>query len=85
MAWKIFDLVIPTYWECEDIDGLTLSWRRSLSYKNRSIDLLCKPMDWFLYDRDRPHEIVKQFYFACELAIIYIHTSQLNWKLIYKV
>ena len=31
---------------------LTLSWRRSLSYRNQSIDLLCKSMDWFLYDRD---------------------------------
>ena len=37
---------------------LTLSWRRSLSYKNQSIDLLCKSMDWFLYDRDHHHERV---------------------------
>ena len=27
---------------------LTLSWQRSLSFRNQSIDLL----DWFLYDRD---------------------------------
>ena len=34
------------------IDGqsLTLSWRRSLSYGNQSIDLLCKSIDWFLFD-----------------------------------
>ena len=27
----------------------TLSWRRSLSYRNQSIDLLCKSVDWFLW------------------------------------
>ena len=37
---------------------LTLSWRRSLSHRNQSIDLLCKSMDWFLYDRDLRHESV---------------------------
>ena len=29
---------------------LTLSWRRSLAYRNQPIDLQSKPMDWFLYD-----------------------------------
>ena len=28
---------------------LTLSWRRPLSYRNQSIDLLCKPMGWLSY------------------------------------
>ena len=28
---------------------LVLSWRRSLSYRNQSINLQCKSMDWFLY------------------------------------
>ena len=37
---------------------LTLSWLKSLSYRNQSIDLLCKSVDWFLFDRDLPHEIV---------------------------
>ena len=36
--------------------SLTLSWRRSLSYGNQPIDLLCKSMNWFLYDRDLRHE-----------------------------
>ena len=36
--------------------SLTLSWRRSLPYRNQSIDLLCKSMHWFLYDRDFLHE-----------------------------
>ena len=38
---------------------LTLSWRRSLSYRNQTIDLLCKSMDWFLYDSDLRHGRVK--------------------------
>ena len=27
-----------------------ITWRRPLSYRNQSIDLLRKSMDWFLYD-----------------------------------
>ena len=38
---------------------LTLSWRRSLSYRNQSIDLLSKSMGWFLYDNGLRHERVK--------------------------
>ena len=37
---------------------LILSWWRSLSYRSQSIDLLCKSMKWFLYDRDLHHEKV---------------------------
>ena len=39
--------------------ALTILWRKSLSYRNQYIYLLCKPMDWFLYDRDLRHEKVK--------------------------
>ena len=39
---------------------LTLSWRRPISYRNQSIDLLCKSMDWFLYDIGLRHERVKR-------------------------
>ena len=35
---------------------LTLSWQRSLSCRDQSIDFLCKWMDWFLYDRNLRHE-----------------------------
>ena len=42
---------------------LALSWRRSLSYRNQSIDLLCKSMEWFLYDRDLRYEVVKGYDF----------------------
>ena len=38
---------------------VTLSWRRSPSYRNQSIDLLCKSMDRILYDRELCHERVK--------------------------
>ena len=40
--------------------GLSLSWRRQLSYRNRYIDLLHKSMDWFLlYDNSLRHERAK--------------------------
>ena len=45
--------------------SLTLSWRRPLSYRNQSIDLLGKSMDWFLYDngvrRERVYESIYLF------------------------
>ena len=39
---------------------LNLSWRRPLSYRNQSIDLLYKSMDWFLYDNGLRHERIRQ-------------------------
>ena len=42
------------------IKSLTLSWRRSLSYRNQSNDLLCKLVHCFLYDSDLHHERVKK-------------------------
>ena len=38
--------------------NLTLSWWMSLSYRNQSIDLICKSMEWFLFDRNLHHERV---------------------------
>ena len=40
--------------------GLTPSWRKSLSYRSWSIDLQSKSMYWFLYDMDLPHERAKK-------------------------
>ena len=40
---------------------LTLLWLKFFSYRNQSIDLLCKSMDRFLYDRDLRHERVNVF------------------------
>ena len=45
------------------IDCLALSWRRPLSYRNQSIDLRSKSMDWFLYDNGLCHERVKEIDF----------------------
>ena len=42
--------------------GITFSWRRSLSYRNQSIDLQSKSMDWFLYDKDLRHERLNSFW-----------------------
>ena len=44
---------------------LTLSWRRPLSYRNQSIDFLCKLMDWFLCDNGLRHERVNQNFDGC--------------------
>ena len=54
---------------------LALSWRRSLSYRNQSIDLLCKSIDWFLYDRGLRHERVETLYFKCLLRF-WVHLWQ---------
>ena len=40
--------------------NLALSWRGPLSYRNLSIDLQSKLMDWFLYDNGFGHERVKR-------------------------
>ena len=39
---------------------LTLSRRRSLSYRNQSMDLLYKSMEWFLDDRYFCFERIKE-------------------------
>ena len=48
-----------TFFNFKDKNSLTLSWWRSPSYRNQSIDFQSKLMDWFLYDRDLRQEIVK--------------------------
>ena len=72
---------------------LTLSWRRPLSYRNQSIDLLCKSMDWFLYGNGLRHERVnwrtsKNLQLTCSLNWISLSQGWLcglrccaqNWK-----
>ena len=39
--------------------GKCFSWRKSLSYRNLSIDFQSKYIDWFLYDSDLRNEKVK--------------------------
>ena len=50
---------------CQVVPGLnrlTLSWRRALSYRNQSIDLQSKSIDWFLYNNGLCHERVNRHY-----------------------
>ena len=41
---------------------LTFSWRRSLPYRNQSIDLQSKLMDWFLYNNGLRRGRVEYFF-----------------------
>ena len=47
------EILLPT------INCLTLSWRMPIPYRNQSIDLQSKSMDWFLYDIGLRNERVK--------------------------
>ena len=53
--------ITQIYFDCFEEITLTLWWRRLLSYRSQSIDLLYKSRHWFLYDRNLHHEIVKQW------------------------
>ena len=50
--------ILGCFTSCENWAVVYPSWRRSLSYRNQSIDLHSKSMDWFLNDRDIRHERV---------------------------
>ena len=65
----IFNVVSRVFWTMYTLEKhlgkfswfqqkLTLSWRRSLSYRNQSIDLHSKSMDWSLNNRYLGHERV---------------------------
>ena len=56
---------------------LTLWWRGRLSYRNQSIDLLRKSMDWFLCDNSLRHERVKKVCFLCLFNADFKHTLAL--------
>ena len=49
---------------------LTLSWRRPLSYRNQSIDLRSKSIDWFLYDKGLRHESVKTWVVSYSVLVL---------------
>ena len=51
---EIISKFLPKY-----LMNLTLSRRSPLLYRNHSIDLLCKSMDWFLYNNGLRLERVK--------------------------
>ena len=51
---------------------LTLSRRRQLSYRNQSIDLRSKSMDWFLYDNGlRLERVLKFVSMACNDKLLW--------------
>ena len=64
MIWEHlgFGTVITKIVKTNEVQNyhLTLSWRRPLSYRNQSIDLPNKSMDWFIYDNGLRHERVKE-------------------------
>ena len=45
--------------KCFNSTEAIIIWRRPFSYRNQSIYLLRKSMDWFLYDNGLRHERVK--------------------------
>ena len=60
-------------------DNLALSWRKSLSYRKQSIDLLFKSVDWFVQVRDHRHERVKMPYLL--VNILQVMIKSLLWPL----
>ena len=61
---------------------LTLSWRRPLSYRNQSIGLQNKSMDWFLYNNGLRHERVKfytfHYQYKCLKNVIHQKTVKMD-------
>ena len=57
---------------------LTLSWQRPLSYRNQSIDLRSKSMDWFLYNNSLRHERINPLYLLQSIARTYLEPSQIS-------
>ena len=66
---------------------LTLPWQRPLSYRNQSIDLLRKSLDWFLYDNGLRHERVKYINpFQPSAPFLYLlKTSENFWCSVFRV
>ena len=62
---------------CKILNCKILSRRKSLLHRNQFIDLLCKPMDWFLYHRDLRHERVNVSYTI--LWILYVMRRDKTW------
>ena len=48
---------------------LTLSWRRPLSYRNQSSELLRKSMHWFLYDNGLRHKRVNGYSYSIFVVV----------------
>ena len=64
------------------VSNLTLSRQRPLPYRNQSIDLLNKSIDWFLYDNGLRHErvnsgILIRIYFSKNFMVLFFKQK---WK-----
>ena len=78
-------VALPTCRMC-----LSLSWRRLLSYRNQSIDLQSKSMDWFLCDNGlRPERVnslnlnrskPKRWYVFYLNVLTSLSKKLFNWK-----
>ena len=85
-TWSILKYFLPFRSKAKKLHQRCcfISWRRSLSYRNRSISLLCYSVDW-LYDRPPRHERVKyasDYKHWCWIDQIIIFKSRLKlWKL----
>ena len=58
------------------IQQLTLSRKKPISYRNQSIDLLCKSMDWFLYDIGLRRDRVK-LSIEGPILLVFVNLSQI--------
>ena len=84
LVWHFVSLVVLNddedellLWKGQSTKSLTLSWRKSLLYRNQSTDLLCKSIDWFLYDKNLLRERFK-LYFLPELLPEVLNISNLQ-------
>ena len=74
--WTMVNLLSSLTWPCF---SLTLLWRRSLSYRNNSIDLQCKSiMEWFLYDK---HIRQEELTFLLNYLVQRTSSCKLPWHL----
>ena len=70
LRWLLFSIVAyvsKTIWFWSDTGSIALKllallWRRPLSYRNQSTDLLWKSVNWFLYDSSFRHERVQEIF-----------------------
>ena len=60
--------ILSSYYFIKICLEVTLSRWRFPSYRNQSIDLICKSVDWFLYDRNHRYERLKLFGSNCGLV-----------------
>ena len=69
--WQILRAQVFHWVDKLILKTLTLSRRRPLSYRNQSIDLQSKSMNWFLYDNSLRHERVKCYW----TYLVYFHLA----------